>query len=98
MVYFDKPNSKKNNDRPPLNKVVFCIFRDMKNTKSFLLYGITLVAIVAVILWDNYMQAWLALQPDGGEDVLRTDLFVIYPVITTLVVLSLYRLFKKRSS
>ncbi|MBZ0327424.1 MAG: hypothetical protein K8F54_07440 [Altibacter sp.] len=69
----------------------------MKNIKLFLLYGITIVAIIAVIIWDQYMQEWLALQPDGGEQVMRTDLFVIYPVITTLVVLSVYHLFKKKS-
>ena len=70
----------------------------MKNVKSLLLYGITIVTIVAVIIWDQYMQDWLATKPDRGEDVMRTDLFVIYPVVATLVVLSLYRLFKKKSS
>ena len=70
----------------------------MKNIKSILLYSITILTIIAVIIWDRYMQAWLAAKPDGGEDVMRTDLFVIYPVIATLVVLSLYCLFKKKSS
>jgi hypothetical protein len=69
----------------------------MKNTKLILLYGMTILAIIAVIIWDSYMREWLAAQPDGGKNVMRTDLFVIYPVITTLVVLSVYHLFKKKS-
>ncbi|WP_100802291.1 hypothetical protein [Ulvibacter sp. MAR_2010_11] len=68
----------------------------MKNIKSFLLYAITVFAIVASIIWGYYERQWEASLPEGGEAVLRVDLFVIYPVLITLIALSLYRLFGKK--
>jgi hypothetical protein len=60
-----------------------------------LLYIITVVVIIAAIVWEYYMQQWLSFQPNDGEDVMRTDLFVIWPVVITLVSISLFRIFKK---
>jgi len=60
-----------------------------------LLYIITVAVIVASIVWEIYIQKWLAMQPDGGGDVMRVDLFVIWPVVLTLVAVSLFRIFKK---
>jgi len=60
-----------------------------------LLYIITVAVIIAAIVWEYYMQQWLSFQPNDGEDVMRTDLFVIWPVVITLVSISLFRIFKK---
>jgi hypothetical protein len=60
-----------------------------------LLYIITVAVLIASIVWEYYMQQWLSYQPNGGEDVMRTDLFVIWPVVITLVSISLFRIFKK---
>ena len=69
----------------------------MKNLKLTLLYLITVVSIIAAVVWENYMQQWIAAQPEDAIPVMRVDLFVIYPVIITLVALSLYRLFRKKT-
>jgi hypothetical protein len=37
----------------------------------------------------------LSFQPDGGVNVLRVDLFVIWPVVLTLVGVSLFRILDK---
>ncbi|GER58166.1 hypothetical protein [Patiriisocius marinus] len=60
---------------------------------KILLYIITVAVLIAAVVWEYYMQEWLSYQPDGGEDVLRVDLFVIWPVVLTLVGVSLFRLF-----
>jgi hypothetical protein len=60
-----------------------------------LLYIITVAVIIAAIVWEYYMQQWLSFQPNDGADVMRTDLFVIWPVVITLVSVSLFRIFKK---
>ena len=60
---------------------------------KILLYIITVAVLIAAFIWEFYMQEWLSYQPDGGEDVLRVDLFVIWPVVLTLVGVSLFRLF-----
>jgi hypothetical protein len=62
---------------------------------KILLYIITVAVIIAAIVWEYYIQQWLSFQPNGGEDVMRTDLFVIWPVVITLVAVSLFKIFKK---
>jgi len=62
---------------------------------KILLYIITIAVIIAAIVWEYYMQQWLSYQPNKGKDVMRTDLFVIWPVVITLVSISLFRIFKK---
>ncbi|MGJ8664774.1 MAG: hypothetical protein ACSHW7_00260 [Patiriisocius sp.] len=65
----------------------------MRLSPKILLYIITVAVIIAAIVWEYYMQQWLSYQPDGGADVMRTDLFVIWPVVLTLVGVSLFRIF-----
>jgi len=67
----------------------------MHRTKKILLYLITIAVIVFSFIWHGMMKQWLEAQPDGGESTVRTDLFVLYPLVITLVALSLYQLFKK---
>ena len=62
---------------------------------KILLYIITVVVLIAAIVWEYYMQQWLSFQPDEGVDVMRVDLFVIWPVVITLVSISAFRLFGK---
>jgi hypothetical protein len=68
----------------------------MKLTPKILLYIITLCVVIAAIVWEYYMQQWLSYQVEGGVDVLRVDLFVIWPVVLTLVGVSLFRIFENR--
>jgi len=42
------------------------------------------------------MQQWLSYQIEGGQDVLRVDLFVIWPVVLTLIGVSLFRILENR--
>ncbi|MFT5230296.1 MAG: hypothetical protein ACI836_000329 [Saprospiraceae bacterium] len=60
---------------------------------KILLYIITAVVLIAALVWEYYMQQWLSYQPEGGDEVMRVDLFVIWPVVITLVSLSIFRLF-----
>ena len=59
-----------------------------------LLYIITVAVLVGAIVWEYYMQQWLAAQPEGGAEVIRVDLFVIWPLVLTLVAISIFRLVK----
>ena len=68
----------------------------MKLTPKILLYIITVVVVVAAIVWEYYMQQWMSYQIDDGADVLRVDLFVIWPVVLTLVGVSLFRILENR--
>ena len=68
----------------------------MKLTPKILLYIITVVVVIAAIVWEYYMQQWLSYQIDDGADVLRVDLFVIWPVVLTLVGVSLFRILENR--
>jgi len=65
----------------------------MKLTPRILLYIITVVVLIAACVWEYYMQQWLSYQPEDAEEVLRVDLFVIWPVVLTLVSSSVFRLF-----
>jgi hypothetical protein len=61
-----------------------------------LLYILTIAVLVGAVVWEYYIQQWMAIQPDGGADVMRVDLFVIWPLVLTLVAISLFRLIKGR--
>ncbi|MBT4472814.1 hypothetical protein N9572_04290 [Flavobacteriaceae bacterium] len=63
---------------------------------KILLYIITLCVLVAAVVWEYYMQQWLSYQPEDGANVLRVDLFVIWPVVLTLVGVSLFRILENR--
>ena len=68
----------------------------MNKTKKALLYGITLVVIVFTCVWEFYMQQWMVAQPDDGDAVIRVDSFVLWPLVLTLVAVSLFQFFKKK--
>ncbi|MFC7356661.1 hypothetical protein ACFQO1_03100 [Jejudonia soesokkakensis] len=78
--------------KPPKNRW-FSYFYTMIRKPRILLYIITVVVLIAAIIWEYYMQQWLSYQPQGGEAVVRTDLFVIWPVVLTLVAVSGFKLF-----
>lgn len=65
----------------------------MKFTPRILLYILTVVVVIAAIVWEYYMQQWISYQPEDSMPVLRVDLFVIWPVVITLVSLTIFRLF-----
>ncbi|MAP53535.1 hypothetical protein [Altibacter sp.] len=62
------------------------------------LYIITIVVLIAAVVWEYYMQQWLSYQPNQGANVMRVDLFVIWPLVITLVALSLFRIFRKNKN
>jgi hypothetical protein len=68
----------------------------MKLTPKVLLYCITVVVIIAAIVWEYYVQQWMLQQPEDGGAVMRVDLFVIWPVVLTLVSVSLFRIFDRK--
>lgn len=68
----------------------------MNSTKKILLYGITVVVIVFTIVWEYYIAQWTAAQPQGREAVIRVDSFVLWPLVLTLVAVSLFQLFRKK--
>lgn len=71
-------------------------FYGMKIKPITLLYVITIVVIIAAIVWEYYVQQWMSYQPEGGDALIRVDLFVIWPLVITLVAISLFRLFEKK--
>ena len=68
----------------------------MNKTKRILLYAITIFMLVFVFVWESMIKQWQEAQPDGGESVVRTDTFVLWPVVITLVAVSLFTLLRKR--
>ncbi|WP_034260900.1 hypothetical protein [Altibacter lentus] len=65
---------------------------------KILLYIITVAVLIAAVVWEYYMQQWLSYQPNGGANVMRVDLFVIWPVVITLVAISLFKIFRKEDA
>ena len=63
---------------------------------KILLYIITVAVLTAAVIWELKMQEWLSYQPNGGAEVMRVDLFVIWPVVITLVAISAFKLFVKK--
>jgi len=68
----------------------------MNRFKKILLYSITVLVIVFAFVWEYYISQWEAAQPGRAEEVVRVDTFVLWPLVITLVVLSLYQLFRKK--
>lgn len=68
----------------------------MNQTKKILLYAITVFVIIFAFVWNYYINQWIAAQPEGAESVVRVDQFVLWPLVITLVALSVYQLFKKK--
>ncbi|MCW9038472.1 hypothetical protein [Altibacter sp.] len=57
-----------------------------------------MAVLIAAVVWEYYMQQWLSYQPNGGANVMRVDLFVIWPVVITLVTISLFKIFRKEDA
>jgi hypothetical protein len=70
----------------------------MNQTKKILLYAITVFVIIFAFVWNYYINQWIAAQPEGSESVIRVDSFVLWPLVITLVALSLYQLFRKKKA
>ncbi len=68
----------------------------MNKTKRILLYSITVAVIIFAFVWNYYIIQWELAKPERAEEVVRVDTFVLWPLVLTLVALSLYQLFKKR--
>ena len=68
----------------------------MNRTKKTLLYSMTVLVIVFAFVWDYYIKQWLEFNPGREESVVRVDQFVLYPLIVTLVALSIFQLFRKK--
>lgn len=68
----------------------------MNKTKKILLYSITIFVIIFAFVWNYYVIQWELAQPERAEEVVRVDTFVLWPLVLTLVALSLYQLFKKK--
>ncbi len=67
----------------------------MKKIKRILLYSITVTVVVLSFVWNHYMNIWTVNQPNP-DMVIRSDLFVIYPLCATLIAISIYFLFFKK--
>lgn len=68
----------------------------MNKLKKRMLFGITIAVVLFAIFWSNFMNDWLAQRPADADPVVRVDLFVLYPVVITLVALSIYQLRKNK--
>lgn len=68
----------------------------MNRIKKILLYSITIFVIVFAFIWEYYIKQWEAAQPEGANAVARVDSFVLWPLVITLVALSLFQLFRKK--
>ncbi len=68
----------------------------MKKTKKIILYSITVFVIIFAIVWNYYIKQWQEAKPERIEEVVRVDTFVLWPLVITLVVLSLLALFRKK--
>jgi hypothetical protein len=66
----------------------------MKITK---LQIFTLIAIIASVIWELKVQEWASYQPNGGEDTVRVDQFVIVPLLLTLIALSVQQLIDRKN-
>ncbi|RMB56558.1 hypothetical protein EAX61_14205 [Dokdonia sinensis] len=55
---------------------------------------LTVVMIVLAVIWEKNVQEWFTLNP-GKADIHRVDLFVIVPLIVTLLAVSIFQLTRK---
>lgn len=67
----------------------------MNKLKKRMLYGITIAVVIFSIVWNSYMNQWLAERHPNPEAVVRVDLFVLYPAVITLLALFIYHMRKK---
>jgi hypothetical protein len=55
---------------------------------------ITISLIIAYVFWEIAIWVWAKSLTVSGP-VIRVDLLIIYPVILTFIIISLYQYFKK---
>ena len=67
----------------------------MNKTKKMLLYGITIFVLVFALVWEYYVKQWIEAQ-EADKVIIRTDSFVLWPLVLTLVAVSLFQLLKKK--
>jgi hypothetical protein len=51
---------------------------------------LTVVMIVLAIVWEKNVQEWFSYNPDKA-DISRVDLFVIIPLLATLIGVSIFQ-------
>ena len=56
---------------------------------------VTIVLIIAYIIWEVAVRLWSKSQPEGGGAVIRVDLVIIYPILIIMIIISLYQYFSK---
>lgn len=55
----------------------------------------TIVLILAYLVWELLVWFWIKGQPESGGTIIRVDLIIIFPILLTLIIISLYQYFKK---
>jgi len=55
---------------------------------------VTIVLIVAYLIWEIAVRKWSKSQPSTSGAVIRVDLLLIYPVLLIMIIISLYKYFK----
>ena len=67
-----------------------------KSRKLTTIQIVTLIAIVAYILWEKNMREYMQTYPDI-KVFKRRDLYVIIPVLVILIAISIFQFVKQRS-
>jgi len=57
---------------------------------------LTIVMIVLAVIWEKNVQEWFTYNPEKA-DINRVDLFVIIPLIATLLAVSIFQLTRKET-
>ncbi len=57
----------------------------------------TIIAIIAYLIWEYYVQQWAKTLPDSNP-VIRVDLLFIIPVISGLVIASIVQIIRRKKS
>lgn len=61
-----------------------------KKTKITFVQVLTVVMIILAIVWEKNVQEWFSYNPDK-VDISRVDLFVIIPLLITLIAVSIFQ-------
>lgn len=61
-----------------------------KKRKISFVQILTIVMIILAIVWEKNVQEWFSYNPDKA-DISRVDLFVIVPLLATLIGVSIFQ-------
>jgi hypothetical protein len=61
-----------------------------KKIKITFVQVLTVVMIILAIVWEKNVQEWFSYNPDK-VDISRVDLFVIIPLLITLIAVSIFQ-------